>query len=724
VEEFAMDRNQRVLIILSGLLFSVATARGAENTEEDLSKIYDSDALTSIATGTQKPIHLAPAVASVITAQDIQNMGATSLDEALEMVPGMHVSVSPLKDLNSLYSIRGIGSGFDPQVLVTINGIPVRESYSGARLDTFRLPVANISRIEVIRGPGSAVHGSDAFAGVINVITKSAEEIGGPRVGVRTGSFNSKEIWGQIGGHVDDWQIALSMESAKSDGDPNRKVSSDLATQLGAPSYATAYPLQTRYDILNTRLGISNARWDISVSSWSQHNGGLGPGAAQAIDPIGSTRIESYQFDAGYHFPEKLNGWEMSSRLSHQYINEKDIFQLLPPGTVVPIGNDGNIGTTPNVNCPVVAGLGQACLVSFPNGIWGNPGGLYKNDSFELDAIYSDTVGHLIRTIIGVNQQTMAADEIKNFGPGTPAANLSSPAVISGALTSVTGTPYVYMLDEKRTDWYFALQDEWQFAPDWTLTSGVRDDRYSDFGNTINPRMALVWATNYNLTSKLLYGSAFRAPSFSELYVINNPVILGNPQLKPEKVNTLELAFDYRPTFTWQHLFNTYYYKAKDLIGYAATTAGLVAQNLNQQNGYGFELESKWKPSDAWQFSAAFSWQHSKIQDVNTTVPDAPGQLFTTSLLWKPQYDWSVYCSTNSVMNRVRAAGDTRSNIADYTFVNLTVRKRLSESVEFATSARNLFNAVGLEPSNGKIAGDYPLAGRSLFAELSYQFGK
>jgi iron complex outermembrane receptor protein len=366
-------------------------------------------------------------------------------------------------------------------------------------------------------------------------------------------------------------------------------------------------------------------------------------------------------------------------------------------------------------------------LVSFPNGVWGNPSGIYSNDSLELNALYAEQAGHLIRANMGATQQREATSETKNFGPGTPAAlvgNTPGPWVISGALTDVTGTPSAYMSNQKRTAWYLALQDEWQFAPDWTLTSGVRNDRYSDFGNTINPRMALVWATSYNLTSKLLYGSAFRAPSFSELYVKNNPVILGNPQLKPEKIHTLELAFDYRPTFTWQHLLNTYSYQAQDLIAYAPSAAGLVAQNLNHQDGYGFEYESKWKPSDTLQLGAAFSWQHSKIQQPNATVPDAPGRLFSASLLWKPQHDWAVYGSANRVMGRVRAAGDSRSNIADYTFVNLTVRKRLSESVELATSVRNLFDVVGREPSNGTISGDYPLAGRSIFAELNYHFGK
>ena len=724
-----MDRNQRILTVLAGLLFSATTAQGAGNTEveEELAQIYDNDALTSIATGTQKPIHLAPAVASVITARDIQNMGATTLDEALEMIPGVHVSPSPIKNLSPNYSIRGIGSGLDPQVLVTINGIPVRDSYTGARYTDYRLPVANISRIEVIRGPGSAVHGADAFAGVINVVTKSADEINGLQAGARAGSFNSKEGWLQYGGRIDDWQLAFSTEWAKSDGDPSRKVGSDLATALGAPSYATTFPMQTRYNTLNSRLGVSNDRWDISLSSWLQRDGGTGHGVAQAIDPAGNDELKSYQFDAAYRFAKKLQGWEMSSRFTHQYINDQNKYGIFPPGTVLPIGDDGNIATAPNPNCPVVPGLGQACLVSFPNGVWGNPGYILNNDSLEFNALYAEQAGHFIRANMGASQQRLVANETKNFGPGTPAAlvgDTAGPWIIPGILTDVTGTPSVFISGQKRNVWYLALQDEWQFAPDWTITGGVRNDHYSDFGNTINPRMALVWATSYNLTSKLLYGSAFRAPSFTELFAKNNPVNLGNPQLKPEKIQTIELAFDYRPAFAWQHLFNTYYYQAKDLIALAPSAANLVAQNINAQDGYGFEYEAKWKPSDTLQLGASFSWQHSETRDTNTVVPDVPGRLLKASFLWHPQHDWSVYGSADRVMGRVRAAGDSRSNIADYTLVNLTLRKRLSDSVEFAASVRNLLNANGREPSGGQIAADYPLVGRSILAELTYHLGE
>ena len=111
----------------------------------------------SLATGTPKPLKLAPSVATVITAQDIEDMGATTLDEVLETVPGLHVVPSNFNRLNSSYSIRGILTKENPQVLLLIDGHPVRFTTKGIRPDTFNMSTSNISRIEVIRGPGSAL---------------------------------------------------------------------------------------------------------------------------------------------------------------------------------------------------------------------------------------------------------------------------------------------------------------------------------------------------------------------------------------------------------------------------------------------------------------------------------------------------------------------------------------------------------------------------------------
>ena len=130
------------------------------------------------------------------------------------------------------------------------------------------------------------------------------------------------------------------------------------------------------------------------------------------------------------------------------------------------------------------------------------------------------------------------AAEIKNYNPdGSPI----------GALVDVSDTSDIFIPEKSRQVYYGYLQDEWRFITDWSLTAGLRLDKYSDFGSTINPRLALVWQSRYDLTTKFLYGRAFRPPSFAESFVVNNPVTLGNPDLKPETINTFEWVVDYHP---------------------------------------------------------------------------------------------------------------------------------------------------------------------------------
>lgn len=158
----------------------------AAGEEEDPSLLaYGDQSTVSIATGSEQSLRRAPAVATVITAQDIAAMGATDLDEVLESVPGLHVSRN-VQGYNPLYVIRGIYSEFNPQTLVLQNGVPMTMLFIGNRGNGWAgLPLENVARIEVIRGPGSALYGADAYSGVINIITKSAADVAGAEFGVR-----------------------------------------------------------------------------------------------------------------------------------------------------------------------------------------------------------------------------------------------------------------------------------------------------------------------------------------------------------------------------------------------------------------------------------------------------------------------------------------------------------------------------------------------------------
>ena len=163
--------------IVTLLMVVAPVFAGPYEDEEALFGLYGDEEFISIATGSRQPIAKAPAVATVRTAQDIQNMGATDLDEVLETIPGLHVSRDPF-GYQPAYIFRGIYSKFNPQVLVLINGVPLTNLFHGDRgLIWGGMPVNAIARVEVIRGPGSALYGADAFAGVINIVTKNFDDL-------------------------------------------------------------------------------------------------------------------------------------------------------------------------------------------------------------------------------------------------------------------------------------------------------------------------------------------------------------------------------------------------------------------------------------------------------------------------------------------------------------------------------------------------------------------
>ncbi|WP_158498329.1 TonB-dependent receptor [Marinobacter similis] len=173
--------------------------------------------VVSIASGTATPLDKAAAITSVISAEDIAAIGATDLDQVLETVPGLHVNHSD-QGFAPKYIFRGITSTSNAQALLLINGIPATTAMFGNRGNSWSgMPVKAIQRIEVIRGPGSALYGADAYAGVINIITKSAQDIEGVVTGTRVGSFNTKSAWVEAATNWNKVDISLVLEQESTD---------------------------------------------------------------------------------------------------------------------------------------------------------------------------------------------------------------------------------------------------------------------------------------------------------------------------------------------------------------------------------------------------------------------------------------------------------------------------------------------------------------------------
>ncbi len=686
--------------------------------EEDY---YRTDRLLVTATGNLKPVRKAPSVASVITAEDIEKIGAATLDEALETVPGLHVAPSNFNRLNATYSIRGIHTKENPQVLLLMNGIPVTFNLKGNRPDTFNMSVANISRIEVIRGPGSAVHGADAFAGTINVITKDGQEIDGTAAGIRAGSFGTTDTWVQHGADYYGWDVALSVDYLRSDGDTDRIIESDLQTTLDEAFDTNATiapgPLETDDRILDAHLGLVKKNWAIRLWGWQQNDGGEGAGISQILDPAGHEDGDLFLSDVAYSNTELVDEWNFNVRFSYLYYKTDAFLKLAPDGAVMPIGEDGNIDFANPVG-----------VTSFPDGVIGNPGSTNNTYAFNATSLYDGLKRHRFRFGAGFKYLDLEAEERKNFGPGVLDGPNFQP-IQDGSLTDVTGTADVFMQDRSRTVWHVLLQDEWVFARKWELTGGVRYDHYSDFGDTVNPRLALVWETRYDLTTKLLYGRAFRPPSFAENYFENNPAALGNNNLDPETIDTLELAFDYQPINTVRAIFNVFAYEIEGLIEYVpdAGQTTSTAQNTKDQKGHGFELEMEWEILDNVLLRSNFAYQRSKDKATDEIVPDAPGMQFYANLHWKFLPSWSLDTQFYWIGNRPRAKGDPRPEIKDNELVNLTLRrKNIIKHWDVALAVRNLFDEDVREPSafnpdlpaGSAIPNDLPMEGRAFYGEV------
>ena len=695
-----MKRFSEGLLATLLILASNDGAYAATQTEEEeLALAYGDKSFVTIATGAPQPISRAPSVATVITAEDIAAIGAADLDEALETVPGLHVSRSGV-GYNPIYTIRGISTQYNPQVLMLVNGIPITSVYTGSRTIIWGgMPVENIARIEVIRGPGSALYGADAFSGVINIITKTTADLTGSQFGLRVGSFNSRDAWLQYGGTLGGFDTTAYLRAGHTDG--QRRIITEDALS-GTPFSLAPGPVNLNRDAIDGRIDLSRNNWRLRVGYQLRDNGGTGAGVASALDPAGKNTGERISSDLTYQDANFAPDLDVTAQVSYLHISEKSDLTLFPPGT------DFGSGV-------------------FTDGVIGNPYKWERHLRLNLSAAYSGIQNHKLRVGAGTqNDDLYRIKETKNYNLVLVPLVGYLPVPLGSVVDVTETTPFVRP-HTRRVNYVYA-QDEWAFVQDWYLTAGIRHDRYSDFGDTTNPRLALVWETAYNLTSKLLYGRAFRPPSFSELYNTNtNPVAVGNPNLKPESIESVELAFAWQPTSSVKANLNLFSYRMKDILRFVQdTTTGIsTAQNAGRQNGRGFEIELVWDAAANLRLSGNYAQQRSIDVATNQDAGYAPRHHVYAMADWNFIPNWNLDAQLNYIEDRMREPGDLRPGIPDYGTVDVGLRSQLRNSDwDFSMKVLNLFDADAREPSPspGLIPKDLPLAPRSLRLELRCQF--
>ena len=651
----------------------------------------------ALSTYSDQPLSKAPSVVTVVTADDIKATGATNLADVLQAVPGIHVRYQHF-GFRPLISFRGTN---DKQTLVMVDGAPMSDLMWRTGIFWKGLPTSIIDRVEIIRGPGSALFGTDASAGVINVITKVAGEIKHSEAGLRVGSFNTQTAWMQYGGQWNGFDVAMTADLFRTDADDSFiKADAQTRNDQETGSNASLAPDDAEYGWKNAdlRLSLAKESWRLQVD-YSEHDDlETGMTGAGALDPVTEGDDSRFGVTLLYGDQKYSEDWGLNAELRYRHIeySSNDGFQESPPGYLNPEDTPPRVPYTDGV-------LNQ--MESAEHSVSGEISGLFRG--FEDHAV---TVGAGFRW-----QDIYRVEQWVNSGVDGDGNTLPP----GGPLVDLSDTPYAFAPEKDRTISYLFAQDVWTISDELELTAGARFDHNSDYGDSFNPRAALVWQTSDTWTMKLMYGQAFRAPNFQELYT-ETSFSLPNADLDPEESETWELAFSYVPRETVRLGLNFYQYEQTDFISLRPVPGQSKGryENSGEFDVKGLELEAWWQPTDEFGLSAAYSYN-----DPDEGVFRAyglPQHQAYLRLDWRLGRDWNWNVQSNWVGEIKRNPGDSRSDLNDYFLTDSTLRYIGVKDWELALSVRNLFDEDARSATSSRIPDDLPLPGRSVYLEARY----
>ncbi len=699
-------------IILSPNVLAVSNSVKADSfLHLSLRELAQIQVVTSASGFEQKKLN-APASVTIIKAAEWREKGAHNLEQALQGAVSIQLDNVTTGNSYQKYSIRGLSGVFGQQVLLLSDGIPLNRAHHGGTPPLAEIPLHGFKRIEIIRSPGSVVFGADAFAGIINLISYEPGELpnelqlslGEPEQYILNLSKNYN--WDDI-----NFQVALNYHHRGEDS--SQLITSDLQTVFDNVFNSSA---SIAPGVLNDDYHALTFKTEFNWKKFSSQyylidsKSGLGGGVAQVLDPTGIDNFKNQNLKFSYDLSEIMQG---TFTLSGWYKKQEGIskFTIFPPGTVLPIGKSGNIDFVE----PTV-------FTTFIDGYIGHPANVTKHYHANLIHLFNLNNTQQIRWELGYEKQNYSASEPKNFGPSVLNG---TETIVDGALTDVSGTKHIYMPNVSRSFTFASLQNEWQVRENVLLNLGIRIDDYSDFGSTVNPRIGINWAVSKNINIRSFAGSAFRAPSFVDLYAKNNPAAQGNINVKPEEITTYELGLNYQIDDDFHNSFTIFKYQANELIAHITDKqSGIaIAQNIGKNETSGFEWEGRWRPFKTVDVSGNFTYLNSK-DGKGKTIPNIAKKLASLTLNWQINSNVNANLTSNWVMDRKRAETDLRNRLKNYDFVNIKLNYTGAlKDLELAVVTHNLLESnKAYHPSNGSIPNDFPLPGRQLLFEINYAF--
>ena len=690
---------QKLLFCVFSLLYFISFPFVTLAQEEELLFFAKEEVVVTAAKSEQKITETA-AIVAVITGEQIRNRGYQSVVDILKDVIGIDIidNVARVE-----IGIRGINnkSDYGKRILFLLNGHDMGwKQFSRSRIYPSVANIDDIKRVEIIRGPGSALWGDSAILGIINVITKSAEDIDGVEVTVGGGSYHTLFESIIIGKAFDNGiKLYFSASGYKDDTSSARRFK-EYSEILGYEVYAEGQK-QNDYNIYgNISYG------DFTLTGYKSRFDVFWPMATWGLTGD-DTRLILDKWFVKLNFNHAFSK-EVEVKISASYDNYK-----FSPGSQYE-------------NYPGYQGQ--------PANGWFIRKMVGEDDFIESEIQLTYQPLWNLKLVSGFEYEHL--DTLRWHYPYKKDGTLD--------LYWVENPP-----EFTTQSWATYLQAEYHPLKELGITSGFRYDKHSIYGGVISPRLGIVFNPTKRLTFKGLYGEAFYGPSIHETYYVKKDSSYGNPELKPEIIKTYEFALGYRQSRLFSTNIIFFQNTLTDIIAYKMTEPGQIVGNWgdytptkasNQYNNIGKAqvrgVEAKFRsmPYKNLDLYLYLTFRDPKNLDNDTRLENTP------RFVWGGAFNLFLFDRLNVNLN-MRYLGD-RISIREkdrknppyptlymdldrktdpYYVANLTlkVEDAFLKGLELRASVNNLFDKEYYDP--GRVE-DYPQLGRHVIFSAKYKF--
>ncbi|WP_462178585.1 TonB-dependent receptor plug domain-containing protein [Pseudoalteromonas gelatinilytica] len=650
-------------------LFSIAVASiiplvANATDEQDLFSLSFEDLLdvqVDIASKTSETLSSVPSTMSVFSRKQIQALGVDNAYEVMNFVPGMQstrgdwVGAVPKDYARGVYLDSG-------NVLVMINGERVNESSFGkASVYMPYIPIEVIEKIEFIRGPGSALYGSNAFLGVMNIVTSKERNALQLVVGSNgrygaTGQFNTS--------FSDDTSLFASISYDQKDGE---------SYPQGVKDPLEALYLEAGVDYKKLKL---RARYN-------------------------ETSLDEFLNLAGYSTQNQHTSDNTFVGIKYNWVNN-DKLKL----------DSSYSYTKHNISS---AGL-IAAFDDIPDFLLG-PAWQTTDSKFETELSYQfENQWQLAAGIEYAEAKQVEAGVRTSYYDDESMLVIINPAYYQQGIVTVMDFPEFASLKYTFETYSAYGQLKIPYSDALTLFVGARYDDVKDIDSKLSPRLAAVYVINPEHTVKLQYGESFRTPVTNELFS-NDDVTVGNPSLRSESVKTTELVWHYQ-TSELQANAVLFYNELNDFINIEPTQSTdalfTFANSFNTQNS-GIELDGTWQSSK--EFSVTGTYTQYFEDPINASFKRFASLVSSYNLSDSWQVSLNLLWRDKVEVSSVTGAHFKQSA---YSLVGGSLKWQLNANSQLMLKAENLFgkkyNVFDPRMDNGAVAGT------SEDLSLHYQF--